>query len=57
MVDVFREGKFELFDLTEKILKGKGEVSWFGVNGIIAGVHEMERAREGVVILLNDVQW
>ena len=25
------------------------------VNGIIAGVKEMERAREGVAILLNDV--
>ena len=40
--------------LTEK-LKGKGEVSWFGVNGIIVGVQELERAREGVAILLNDV--
>ena len=55
MVDVFREGKFEWLALTETKLKGKGEVSWCGVNGIIAGVQEMERAREGVVILLNDV--
>ena len=36
-------------------LKGNGEVSGCGVNGIIAGVQEMERPREGVAILLNDV--
>ena len=46
-MDVFREGKFELLALTETKLKGKGEVSWCGVNGIIAGVQEMERPREG----------
>ena len=34
-------------------LKGNGEVCC-GVNGI-AGVQEIERAREGVAILLNDV--
>ena len=55
MVDVFKEGKFELLALTETKFKGNGEVSWFGVNGIIAGVQEMERAREGVAILLNNV--
>ena len=54
-MDVFKEGKFELLTLTEMIMKGNGEVSWCGVNGIIAGVQEMERAREGVTILLNDV--
>ena len=32
--------------------KGK---PWRGVNGIIAGDQEMERAREGVAIVLNDV--
>ena len=26
-----------------------------GVNVIFAGVHEMERAREGITVLLNDV--
>ena len=36
-------------------MKGSGEVSWCGVNGIIACVQEMERAREGVAIVLNDV--
>ena len=41
VVDVFKEGKFELLDLTETKLKRKGEVSWCGVNGIIAGVQEM----------------
>ena len=54
-MDVFREEKFELLVLTETKLKGNGEVSWCGVNGIIADVQEMERAREGVAILLNNV--
>ena len=31
MVDVFREGKFELLALTETKLKGNGELSWCGV--------------------------
>ena len=55
MVDVFREGMFELFTLTDTKLKGNGEVSRCGVNVVIAGVQEMERDREGVAILLNDV--
>ena len=55
MVDVFREGKFESLALTETKLKGKGELSWCGVNDIIAGVEEMERTREGVAILLKGV--
>ena len=55
VVDVFRERKFELLALTETKLKWEGEISWCGINGIIAGVHEMKRAREGVAILLNDL--
>ena len=47
VVDIFKEGKFELLALTETKLKEKGELSWCGVNGTIAGVQEMERAREG----------
>ena len=39
----------------ETKLKGNGEVSWCRVNGNIAGVQEMEKAREGEAILLNDV--
>ena len=50
-----KKGNFELFGLTETKLKRNGEVLWCGVNGIIASVQEMERAREGVVILLNHV--
>ena len=42
MVDVFRKRKLELLSLTETKLKGNGEVLWYGVNGIIAGVQEME---------------
>ena len=55
VVDIFKKGKFELLALTEMKLKGKGEVSWSGVNIIFTSVHEMERARERVAILLNDV--
>ena len=47
-MDVFKEGKFEFLALTETKLKGNGEVSWCEVNGIIAGVREMEKARERV---------
>ena len=54
-MDVFREEKFELLALSETKLKGNGEVSWRRVNGIIAGVRKMERAREGMAIILNDV--
>ena len=36
------------FALMEKKLKGKGEVSWCGVNSNIAGVQVMKRARKGV---------
>ena len=36
MVDVFRKKKLELLALTETTLKGNGEVTWCGVNGIIA---------------------
>ena len=55
VVDIFKKGKFEFLALTETKLKGKGEVSWSGVNVILTGVHEMERAREGVAVLLNGV--
>ena len=54
-MDVFRKGKFELLTLTETKLKENGEILWCGVNGIIDGVQEMEIAREGVAVLLNDV--
>ena len=33
-----------LLAFTEKKLKGNREISWYGVNVIIAGVQEMERA-------------
>ena len=46
-MNFFRKGKLELSVLIETKLKGNGEVSWCGVNGIIFGVLEMERAREG----------
>ena len=40
MVDVFREGKFELLGLIETNLKENREVSWCRVNGI-TGVQEI----------------
>ena len=46
---------FEFLALTETKLKRNGKVSCFGVNGIIAGVQEMERAWGRVAVLLNDV--
>ena len=55
MADIFKKGKFKLFALVETKLKGKKEISWSGVNVIFTGVHEMERAREGIAVLLNDV--
>ena len=55
MLDIFKKGKFELLALMEMKLKGKGEISWSGVHVIFTSVHEMERAREGVDILLNNV--
>ena len=52
-----REVKFELFVLTKTKLKGNGEVPWWGVNGIITGFQVMERARERVAILFNDMRY
>ena len=50
-----QKGKFNLLAVTETKLKGEGEVSWVEVNGIIYGVEEVERPREGVSLLLSDV--
>ena len=44
MVDFFVKGKINLFALNETKFKENGEMSWFGVNGIIVGV-QMSRAR------------
>ena len=55
VVEIFIKGKFELLALTETKWKREGEVSWCEVNGIISGVQKIERAREGVAILLKDV--
>ena len=59
-MDIFREEKqlgqrasLLVFRIWKEL--GKGEVSWSGVNDIIAGVQEKEIAREGVAVLLNDV--
>ena len=52
VVDVFRKGKLEFLALTETKLKRNGKVSRCGVNGSIVGVQELERAREGVAVLV-----
>ena len=39
----------------ETKLKGNGKVSWYGVNGILAGIQRTKRTREGMAILLSDV--
>ena len=54
MVNVFRKRKVELLALTETKLKENEDVSWYGLNDVIACIQEMERAREGVDILLKD---
>ena len=40
VVDVFREGKSNLLDLTEMKLNRNGKESWCEVNGIIACVQD-----------------
>ena len=55
VMEIFKKGKFELLALTETKMTGKGEVSCSAVNVIFAGVQKMERAREGMAVLLNDV--
>ena len=54
-VVVINKGKIELVALTETKLKGNGEVSGCEINGIISCIQEMERAREGVAVLLSSV--
>ena len=56
VVDVFREKKFVMLALTKTELKGKREVSWCGVNAIIAGAQEMERDREAMATMCGTVQ-
>ena len=55
VVDIFKKGKFEFLALTETKLKGKREVSWCEVNGIIFGVQEMERCVERCVAQCSGV--
>ena len=55
MVDIIKANNLNFPFLKETNLKGKGKVSWSGANVIFAGVHEMERAKEEVAVLLNNV--
>ena len=55
MVDAFKEGKFELFALTETKMKRNGEISWCEVGGISVEVqkNEDEEPWGSVGVLLN----
>ena len=53
---VLRTGKFELLALMETELKGNGEVSFYGVNYIIANVQEIERYSESVAQYADRLQ-
>ena len=57
MVDVFTKRMFELLALTETKVKGNGEFSWCGGNGIIVhcSVQEIERIMESLAVGMNDV--
>ena len=50
VVDILRMGKFELLALTETKIKGNG----YRMNGIIEVVQQIEMARSGVAVLMND---
>ena len=51
--DIWGKGDLELLALTGTKLKGNGKILWCWVNHVIVGVHEIERAREGVTVLLK----
>ena len=61
MVGAFRKGEFELLALAETKLKGNGEGSWCGVNGIIARVVLVLLGGQGacarVVLILRECIW
>ena len=54
VINVFKNGKFELLVLTETKVKGSGEDEWCGVKCVYAGVERNVRAKKGVTILMND---
>ena len=43
--------------VSETKLKGEGEVMFGGYKGVISGVSEKVRAREGVGIVISDKWW
>ena len=54
VVNVFKEGRFDMLALNETKLRGKGEFEWGGVKGVRSGV-DAGRAKEGVAMMMNDV--
>ena len=45
MVDIFRNGNFEVFALTMKKMKGNGKISWWEENGIRRNTRERKGCR------------
>ena len=56
VIDVFRKRKNDLLALTETKLSENWEVSCCEINRIIAEAQEIEKAREGMAVLMND-EW
>ena len=54
VMNVFRNGGFELLALTETKMKGSGEDEWYGVRCVYSGVERNVRAKERVAILISE---
>ena len=54
---LFEERGFDLLALSETKLKGDGEMMFGKYKGVISGVKEEVRAREGVAIIISDKWW
>ena len=55
VIDVLREGIFELLTLTGMKMIGNEEISKYGVGSICVGVQGNKNIREGMVVLPNTV--
>ena len=54
---LFQERRMDVFALSETKLRGSGEYQMGDVKGVIAGVPEGTRAKEGVALLLSEDMW
>ena len=53
--EMFKSRSLDLLAVSETKLKGEGEVMFGGYKGVISGVSEKVRAREGVGIVISEV--